>query len=202
MTTRRQLLAGTVFGVKALGSSASPVDVPVLRLLNRQAACSDVEVRTFCSIVWDEAERAFQSCGVILRTVHRIGEVRLWPGGRPRFFGLESGMLNVVLTDRIPLHWDNGRSLAGVATISEGHHVCVIAMKNAHPNRLPFLAVNTVVHEMLHVFFGDIFVSRKGLLRGEAREAFVDWQATRLWLFRYGPDVKNAAQSYMTRLRL
>jgi hypothetical protein len=109
-------------------------------------------------------------------------------------------MLNVVLTDTVPLDWDNGRSLPGVTTIHEGYHVSVIALKNAYANRLPLLAVNTVVHELLHVFRGDIFVRRSGLLNGADREAAVDWQATRLWLLGDAPRIKECARTYLQHL--
>jgi hypothetical protein len=109
-------------------------------------------------------------------------------------------MLNVVVTDTVPLDWDNGRSLPGVTTIHEGYHLSVVALKNAHGNRLPFLAVNTVVHELLHVFRGDIFVRRAGLLNGADREAAVDWQATRIWLLGGAPGIKECARTYVQQL--
>jgi hypothetical protein len=120
-----------------------------------------------------------------------------YPSGRPRFLGLEKTMLNVVLTDRIPLYWDSGRSLAGLSTVYEGHHLTVIALEHAYPNRVPIVATNTVVHELLHVFRGDIFVPRNGLFRGTEREAAVDWHATRLWLLDHGPGVKESARRYV-----
>jgi hypothetical protein len=109
-------------------------------------------------------------------------------------------MLNVVLTDWIPVNWVKGRSVAGTATIHEGYHLSLISMKNAYPNRIPFLAVNTLVHELLHVFGGDIFVRPTGLLRGKDREAMVEWQATRLWLFDDVTGIKESARTYVTRL--
>ena len=109
-------------------------------------------------------------------------------------------MLNVVLTRTVPMEWDNGRSLSGVTTIYEGHHVSVISLKNAYQNRLPFLAVNTVLHELLHAIRGDVFLPRSGLLSGADREAAVDWQATWLWLFGGAPGVKQYARLYVQRL--
>jgi hypothetical protein len=113
---------------------------------------------------------------------------------------MDRNMLNVVLTDTVPLDWDNGRSLSGATTIYEGYHLSVVSLKNAYPNRLPFVACNTVLHELLHVIRGDIFVPRSGLLNGADREAAVDWQATRLWLLGGAPGLKLCAQRYVQRL--
>jgi hypothetical protein len=198
--TRRQLLGGTLCVPHLLYGSASVVEVPVLRLVNRNIASTAAELQQFCATVWDQAARAFRTCGVELRTVQRIGDIRQYPSGRPRFLGLERTMLNVVLTDTIPLDWDNGRSLSGVTTIYEGYHLSVVALKNAYANRLPFLAVNTVVHELLHVFRGDIFVRRGSLLNGADREAAVDWQATQIWLSGGAPGLKDCARAYVQRL--
>jgi hypothetical protein len=200
--TRRALLGSALFTPHLVHGAAAPVVVPVLRLLNKHIALSAADVRQFHATVWDEAAAAFRSCGVALRTVDRVGEIRRYPSGRPRFFGLEKTMLNVVLTDRIPLSWAQGRSLAGVTTVYEGHLVTVIALEDAYPNRLPFIAVNTVVHELLHVFRGDILVRRTGLFRGSDREAMVDWQATRLWLFEHAPEIRESAAILVQRLAL
>ena len=198
--TRRHVLAGAFCGAHLSDASDSLIEVPVLRVLNRHMECSATEVRQFAAKVWDEAARTFRSCGVCLRTIDRQGEIHYYPSGLPRFSSLERGMLNVVLTDRIPLVWDNGRSLAGVATVHEGYHVSVIAMKRAYPNRVPVIAVNTVVHEMLHVFCGDIFQRRTSLIHEYHREALVDWLATRLWLLERGTDIRRSAEMYVLRL--
>jgi hypothetical protein len=110
-------------------------------------------------------------------------------------------MVNVVLTGAVPLYWDNGRSLPGVTTVYEGCHVSVVSVRNAYANRLPFVAVNTVVHELLHVIRGDIFVRPSGLLIRVDRETAVDWEATRMWLLGSAPGVKEAARLYVQRLR-
>jgi hypothetical protein len=169
-------------------------------LLNKHASHTAADIRNFYATVWAEAAREFQSCGVILRTVDRIGEILSYPSGRPRFPGLERSMVNVVLTDRIPLDWDNGRGLAGIAAIYEGYHLIVIATGLAHPNRVPLLAVNTVVHELLHMFRGDVFAARDGMFQRKHREASVDWQATRLWLFNDGSGIQERARAYLRRL--
>ena len=51
--------------------------------------------------------------GVSLRVTDRVGAVLKHPSGKPRFEGLERGVINLVLTDRVPLDWDNGRRGGG-----------------------------------------------------------------------------------------
>jgi hypothetical protein len=77
----------------------------------------------------------------------------------------------------------------------------MVALYRAHCHQIPFLSVNTCVHELLHVLLQDVFEGRpKGLL-GEAREFRIDWHATRLWLFHDGGTIRKAAQAYVDRLR-
>jgi hypothetical protein len=97
--------------------------------------------------------------------------------------------------------WDRARALSGVTTRYEGYHVCVVALNYAHGHQIPFLSVNTCLHELLHALLGDIFEDRPAGLPGAAREFRVDWYATRLWLFHDGAHIKNSAQSYVERLR-
>ncbi len=105
--------------------------------------------------------------GVSLRVTDRVGAVLKHPSGKPRFGGLERGVINLVLADRVPLDWDNGRSAAGAATIYEGYCVCVISMVEAHGNQAPFFGVNTVAHELRHVLMGDVFEGGGGVVRAE-----------------------------------
>ena len=78
--------------------------------------------------------------------------------------------------------------------------LAVVALKDAYPNRLPFVAVNTMVHELLHVIRGDIFLRRGGLLNGADHEAAVDWQATQLWIQGSLPGIKRSAGTYVQKL--
>ncbi len=104
--------------------------------------------------------RDFSRGGIELQTSDGPGEVRRSPGDNPIFVGLRRGAINLVLTDRLPLYWDNHRALAGVSTVQDGYPVCLIALRYAHGNQAPFLSVNTCVHELLHALMQDIFVSR------------------------------------------
>jgi len=109
--------------------------------------------------------------------------------------------VNIVLTDTIPLDWDNGRQVAGGSTVYEGYVVCVIAMKLARGFGVPLLALNTVVHELLPVFLGDVFEPRGGWLRRYGREGRVDWEATRMWLGADAASVRTAARAHLLRMQ-
>lgn len=99
------------------------------------------------------------------------------------------------------MNWDKARALAGVTTIYEGYHVCVIAIGYAHGHQFPFLSVNTCVHELLHVLLQDIFVKRPKSFQANEREIRDDWYATRLWLFHDGAAIRKSAAVYLDRLR-
>jgi hypothetical protein len=99
------------------------------------------------------------------------------------------------------MEWDHARALSGVTTRYQGYHLCMVALNYAHGHQIPFLSVNTCLHELLHALLGDIFESRPEGLPGAAREFRVDWYATRLWLFHDGAHIRKAAQTYAERLR-
>jgi hypothetical protein len=139
-------------------------------------------------------------CGIQLKTTDGPGEIRRTAADRPVFVGLTPGALNLVITDHIPIMWDQGRALAGLTTISEQLHICVIALRYAHGHQIPYISVNTCIHELLHAFFGDIYVSRAGAVQESARELRVDSLATRLWLFHDCGEIRRAAGNYVLRL--
>jgi hypothetical protein len=99
------------------------------------------------------------------------------------------------------MYWDRGRASAGITTIHEGYHVCVIALSYAHGHRAPFLSVNTCMHELLHAFFQDLFVARPSWFEAASREVRIDWHATRLWLFHEGAFIRESAEAYVRRLK-
>ena len=136
-----------------------------------------------------------------MRAQDQAGEVLQHPSGRPLFRCLDRSMINVVLTDRVPLDWDKGRSLAGVSVLYEGFCLCVISMNEAHGNQIPFLSLNTVVHELLHVLLQDVFTDRTSVIHGQGAEARVDLYATRLWLFGDGAPVRESGRRCLERLR-
>jgi hypothetical protein len=77
----------------------------------------------------------------------------------------------------------------------------MVALRHAHGNQIPFLSVNTCVHELLHALMGDIFEGRPTGVCGQAREFRVDCYATRLWLWHDGGAIRRAAKNYVERLR-
>jgi hypothetical protein len=99
------------------------------------------------------------------------------------------------------MHWDSGRGLAGVTTFYDGYAVCMIALHNAHGNQIPFLSVNTCVHELLHALLQDIFVRRGKWYQSGEREFRIDWYATCLRLFHDGAAVRQSARVCLDRLR-
>ena len=76
----------------------------------------------------------------------------------------------------------------------------MVALRYAHGNQIPFLSVNTCVHELLHALLQDVFVSRPRWFQTGGREFRTDWYATRLWLFHDGAAVRESAQTYLGRL--
>jgi hypothetical protein len=114
---------------------------------------------------------------------------------------LRRGVINLVLTDHIPMDWDMGRALAGVTVLREGYCVCMIALSYAHVDQIPFLSVNTCVHELLHALLQDVFVSRPTSFQAGERESRIDWYATRLWLLHDGAVIRKSAEGCLNRLR-
>jgi hypothetical protein len=165
-----------------------------------RARCSPKQRRQFWS-VWPEAVRDFSQRGIGLQTSDGPGEVRRSPGDLPVFIGLRRGVINLVLTDHIPTKWDNGRALAGVNTIHDGYHACLLALQYAHGDQVPFLTVSACVHEILHALLQDVFVSRPKWFQTGGREFRIDWYATGLWLFHDGAAVRKSARACLGRQR-
>jgi len=198
MTRRDFLWAGTVAPTLGLEPKLA---VPVHRVMDSRIQCTPEQLRRYWWSVWPEAVRDFDRGGIQLRCTDANGEVRRSPGGRPIFIGLSPGAINVVLTDHIPMYWDNGRALAGMTTLHEGYCVCAIALSYAHGDQIPFLSVNTCVHEILHALLQDIFVRRPGWFQSGVRESRIDWYATRMSLFHDGAAIRKSAADCLTRLR-
>lgn len=168
--------------------------------MDSRARCTREQLHHFWSSIWPEAARDFIRGGMELQTSDGSGEVRRSPGDKPIFLGMRRGAINLVLTDHIPMKWDRGRALAGVTTIYEGYHVCMLALRYAQGNQVPFLSVNTCVHELLHALLQDVFVSRPPWYQTGGREFRIDWYATGLWLFHDGAAIRKSAQAYLARL--
>ena len=198
--TRRNFISIATAATVPSGSQA-PLIVPVHRVMDVRARCPSDLLRRFWWSIWPEAVRDFHRSGIRLQTSDATGEVKRSASDRPILIGLKRGVINLVLTDHIPMNWDNGRALAGVTTIYEGYHVCMVALRYAHGHEIPFLSVNTCVHEILHVLLQDIYLGRTPWYEASAHEVRIDWYATRLWLFHDGAAIRKAAQAYVERLR-
>ena len=198
---RRNFLWTATVATVARPRVEPPLIVPVHRVMDRRTQCTPEQLRRFWWSIWPEAVRDFNRGGIQLKCSDARGEIRRSPGGRPIFDGLERGVINLVLTDHIPMNWDNGRALAGATTLHEGYCVCMIALRYAHGNQLPFLSTNTCVHEMLHALLLDILVNRPNWLQSGERESRIDWYATLLWLFQDGAAIRRSAEICLNRLR-
>jgi len=185
-----------------LTAGEPPVKVPVRRVLDMHAQCTPEELQRFWRVIWPEAFHDLAAGGIRLEVTDAAGEVRRTAGDRPAFVGLQRGVINLVLTDHLPLYWDNSRALAGVTTIFEGYHISVVALRYAHGNQVPFLSVNTCEHELLHALMQDIFVTRPEWYQSGGREFRIDSCATGLWLFHSGSAVRRSAREYLRRLRV
>jgi hypothetical protein len=169
--------------------------------MDARAQCPAERVHAFWAAIWPEAVRDFGRGGIDLQASDGPGEVRHSAADRPIFIGLRRGTINLILTDHLPLYWDGGRALAGVTTLYDGYHVCMIALRYAHGDQIAFLSVNTCVHELLHALLLDIFVSRPKWYQSGGREFRIDWYASCLWLFHDGSTIRKSGREYLNRLR-
>ena len=197
MTRRVFLWTAAAIGSRAQGR----LRVPIHRVMDARAHCTPDQLRHFWSSIWPEAVRDFSQGGIELQTTDGPGEVRRSAGDNPILVGLRRGVINLVLTDHLPMYWDNSLALAGTTTLWDGNAVSMIALAYAHGNQVPFLSVNTCVHELLHALLQDIFVSRPKWYQSDGREFRVDSYATGLWLFHDGAAIRESAQACLDRLR-
>lgn len=198
--TRRDF-AGMATAAAIRPNTPARLSVPVHRVVDARARSTPEQLQSFWWSIWPEAVRDFGRGGIQLDTSDGPGEIKRSPGDRPIITGLRRGAINLVLTDHVPMYWDRGRAVAGLTTISDGYHVCVVALPYAHGNQFPFLSVNTCVHELLHALLQDLLVNHPQWYQAGGREIRIDWYATLLWLFHDGEAVRRSAQAYLDRLR-
>ena len=201
MTRRHFLAAATVGMIPTSLQVKPPLVIPVHIILDQAAKLGPHQLHFFWAYLWPQAASELAACGIRFEVSQAEGEVGRPPGREPTVSGLERGALNLVVTNRIPMDWDVGRGLSGVTTLYRSYHLCMVALERAHLNQIPFLSLNTCLHEMLHALLHDIFESRPRGASGQFRELRIDWYATGLWLFHDGDAVRKAAESYVTRLR-
>jgi hypothetical protein len=197
--TRRDFLWMTAAATKG-PSAAERVVVPIHRVVDVRARVPADSLRRFWGRIWPEAYGEFSRGGIDLETEDAAGEVKRSAADRPILVGLRRDMLNLVLTDYIPMFWDRGRSVAGVSTVYDGYPLCMVAMLYAHGNQVPYLSTNTCVHELLHALLGDILERHPKWYQVSERESRTDWYATQLWLFGDGAAVRRSARIYLRRL--
>jgi hypothetical protein len=195
--TRRQFLS---FAAVA-AVSRQPLRVPLHIVTDTEVAWKPHQAEPFWWHIWPEAVSDFRRAGIVFDTSYTAAAVQRPPGRDPVVAGLERNAINLVLTNRIPMQWDQGRALCGVTLPYRGYHLCVIALDRAHGHQLPLLSVNTCTHELLHVLLLDIFDGRPAGLAGQAREFRIDCYATRLWLLHDGAAVRRMARNYLARLK-
>ena len=198
MTRRQFLLAPAAL---RLWPRHETLRLPVQIILDSRIPWRQDRIAKFWWHIWPEAVREFAWCGIRIDRTLGHGEVGRSPGRQPMVTGLRRDALNLVVTDRLPMEWDQGRALAGVTTLYRGFHLCMVAWAFAHVNQIPFVSTNTCVHEMLHALMLDIFEYRPTGVAGWMRESRIDWYATRLWLLRDGFAIRDSAGIYLERLR-
>jgi len=198
--TRREFLSAAPAAAHGW-ASRKQWHLPVQIILDSRVPWRPERIAKFWWHIWPEAVREFAWCDILIDRTLGHGEVGRAPGREPMVTGLRRSALNLVITDRLPLEWDQGRALAGVTTLYRGFHLCMLAWAFAHVNQVPFVAVNTCVHEMLHALMLDIFEYRPTGVSGWAREFRIDWYATRLWLLRDGFAIHDSTGIYLERLR-
>ena len=190
--TRRDFVRSAAAASEARLVTAAALTIPLHRVMDSRAAFTAEQLRYFWWTIWPEAVRDFQGGGFRFEVTDARGEIKRSPGGRPIFTGLRRGAINLIVTDHVPMDYGG---LAGVSTIHEGYHLCVIALSCAHANQVPYFSVNTCVHELLHLFLQDIYLSRPRWYQTGERELRIDRYATRLWLFHDGGAIRKIGRA-------
>jgi hypothetical protein len=196
--TRRDFVRTAVLAANARPAAPAPLIVPVRLVKDSRAKFTPEQVRHFDSVIWPEAVRDFQRGGIQFQLTAVPGEIKRSPSSRPIFTGLERGVINLMITDHVPMDY---AALGGVTTRYEGYHLCVIALSDAHGNQVPYFSTNTCVHELLHLLLQDVYLNRPKWYQTGEREFRIDWYATRLWLFHDGDTIRKSTEAYLARLK-
>src|SRR4051794_4120419 len=110
-------------------AAARPLIVPVRRVMDSRARCTPRQLHQWWDIIWPEAVGDFARGGIRLQATDATGEIKRTASSRPLFVGLERRVINLVITDHVPLDYG---AVAGVTTRWEGYDLCVIALADAH----------------------------------------------------------------------
>jgi len=196
---RRRKFLGLAAAAASLPASAR-LTVPIYRIFDARLPKESAAKTRFQATIWPEAVANLRSGGVDLQITEGAGELKYTAAKRPILEGARRGAINLFVTDHVPMYWDHGREWAGVTTILDGCHVCLVALREAHGNQAPFVSTNTCVHELLHALLQDVYLPVPRWRQSAARELRVDWYATRLWLFHEGTAIRQSAADYLRRL--
>jgi hypothetical protein len=191
MTRREFISMAPLAGVVPTDSQAL-LRLPINIIQDKRVMLRPGQLDNFWSTIWAEAVRDLALCGIEPLVSTRTGDIWRPPGRQPVVSGLVHRAINLVITDQIPVEWDGGRALSGVALLYRGFELCVLALSRAHGHLIPLISVNSCIHELLHVLLCDIFEHRPAGLLGEAREFRIDCYATRLWLLHDGEAIREA----------
>ncbi len=137
--TRRQLLGAMAAG-GALTGRAGDLVVPVHQIFDGSTKWNQERLSWFRSRLWPEAEGDLKKCGIRLQVTSATGDVERPAWREPVVKGLQRGVINFVITGRIPILWDRGRGLSGVSSLYRGHHMCMIALIRANMHQAPFIS--------------------------------------------------------------
>jgi hypothetical protein len=190
--TRRAFISMAPLAGVVPTDSQPVVRLPINIIQDKRAKLSAGQLDYFWSTIWAEAVRDLARCGIEPQISTRTGDIWRPPGRQPVVSGLDHGAINLVITDQIPVEWDGGRALSGVAMSYRGFEMCVLALNRAHGHLIPLISVNSCIHELLHVLLRDTSGKRPAGLLGEAREFRIDYFATRLWLLHDGAAIREA----------
>lgn len=96
-----------------MGASAAapPLTIPINQVIDSRIQWGEEKTERLWSRIWLEAVRDFGYCGIDLQSKSRTAEVGRSPSGQPEIDGLEPRMINLVVTDHIPLGWDKVAAL-------------------------------------------------------------------------------------------
>lgn len=141
---------------------------------------TDARIANFHDRIWPEAVRDLAKAGTVVCRSTGPGRIIRPPDRPPILEGIVRGVINMYLTTSVPMYWDYGRALRGIAFDHRGHRVAVIALNYAHALRFPYLSTNTCLHELLHFIVGDTNLMKSQGWAASLRELRVEGLATRL----------------------
>jgi hypothetical protein len=156
------------------GSQKASINLPIVVHIDRRGSqIRTTHVRWFWECLLREAEHDLIHAGV--RITSTVGQGWIERGDIDAFFhGVQPEAINVYVTHWIPLCWDLGRGLCGLSGLAGATEVIVVSAENAHRHIVPYLATNTLAHEIGHVLRGDLRLRNPGGWEEQQRELSLD----------------------------